>query len=464
VRLVHLGIGAFHRAHQAAYTERCGDWGICGVTERSANVLRQLGPQDGLYTLTERANSAASVSVVGAVREIINAGDDPLAVVARIADPDVRVVTVTVSEKGYRYDPSSGLLQADDPEITADLAGRPPRTVVGQIAIGIAARAASGGPPLTVVCCDNIPANGRLLSRLVRDFLDRGNYPSSSLDWLAGNLAFPSTMVDRIVPATTVADKEWVAAEIGLEDQGAVVTEPFTQWVIEDSFTGGRPAWELAGAVIAEEVGPYERLKLRMLNGTHSALAYLGGLAGYQTIAEAVADLDLALYARRLMSEDIAPSLAPPQGIDLAQYQDSVLERFANTALRHTVRQVSTDGSKKMPLRVLGTIRDRRAVGAEPLLAALAIAAWIWHVVAGRDDLGRPFQPDDPMLTVIRARVPAAADTAPAAAVDGLLAIRAIFGDLGDDTWLRPTLTQLVHALAAHGALDVIRTILKNGA
>ncbi|HVT66452.1 MAG TPA: mannitol dehydrogenase family protein [Trebonia sp.] len=458
IHLVHLGIGAFHRAHQAYYTERCGEWGICGVTERSEDVRRQLGPQDGLYTLTQRSSSAASVVVIGAVREVLFARHDPLAVVARIADPRVHTVTVTVTEKGYRYDPVSGRLHAGDAEIAADLAGRPPLTVVGQIAAGIASRAAAGAPPLTVISCDNIPANGALLSGLVSDFLLRA-HPGGAAEWLAGNVSFPSTMVDRIVPATTDADRERVAAELGLRDEGAVVAEPFTEWVIEDAFAGERPAWERAGATLTSDVGPYEQLKLRMLNGTHSALAYLGGLAGHLTIAEAVADPGLSAYARQLMSQDIEPSLTPPNEVDLGQYREIVLGRFANTAVRHSVRQVAIDGSHKLPLRLLGTIRDRRAAGGQPVLAALAVAAWMRHVLSGRDELGRPFRPDDPMLPTIRARIPMGSTAS--TAVDGLLAISAIFGELGDDAWLRRTLAEQLADLTVHRTRDVIRSLLR---
>jgi fructuronate reductase len=459
IHLVHLGIGAFHRAHQASYTERCGEWGICGITERSQDVMRQLGPQGGLYTLTQRSGSAASFAVIGAVREVMFARHDPLAVVARIADPRVHTVTITVTEKGYRFDPVTGGLDNSDPEIAADIAGRPPLTVVGQIAASIATRAAAGAPPLTVVACDNIPANGALLSRLVSDFLLRSTHPDGAVEWLADNVSFPSTMVDRIVPAPTEGDRKWITANLGFRDEGAVVAEPFTQWVIEDAFAGERPGWERAGATLTSDVGPFDQLKLRMLNGTHSALAYLGGLAGHLTIAEAVADPALAGYANRLMTQDIEPSLAPPEGADISRYGETVLERFANTAVRHTVRQVATDGSRKLPLRLLGTIRDRRAAGGEPVLAALAVAAWMRHVLSGRDDFGRPFEPDDPLLPAIRARIHA--DTALSSATNELLAISSIFGELGEDAWMRRTLAGHLADLTAHGAIEVVRGVLK---
>ncbi|MGH7486452.1 MAG: mannitol dehydrogenase family protein, partial [bacterium] len=275
VRIVHLGIGAFHRAHQAFYTDVSGDWGICGVTQRSAAVVDQLAPQDGLYTLVVRGHEQTKLRLIGAVRAVVFAGADPQGVVQQMADPAVTIVSTTVTEKGYHHDPVSGALQTDDPEVAADLAGRPPRTVVGQLAAAVAARAIAHAPAFTVLCCDNVPSNGEFLGRLVQSFLERSSHPAIALDWLAANVAFPSTMVDRITPASTPADRELVARELGIDDHGAVVTEPFTQWVIENRFAGARPQWEKAGALLVPEVAPYEQLKLRVLNGSHSALAYL---------------------------------------------------------------------------------------------------------------------------------------------------------------------------------------------
>ncbi|MBO0826281.1 MAG: mannitol dehydrogenase family protein, partial [Streptosporangiales bacterium] len=286
VGVVHLGVGAFHRAHQAVYTEDAGDWGICGVTQRSARVARRLLPQDGLYAVLTKGPGAGDARVVGAVREVLVGPDDPASVVARIADPAVRVVTLTVTEKGYRRDPATGRLRRDDPEVAADLAGRTPRTVVGQLVAGLDARRCTDAGPLTVVCCDNLPSNGPALRALVGDYVGDDGLAA----WIAGSVRFPATMVDRIVPATTDADRAEVTRLLGVVDDGAVVAEPFSQWVIEDDFAADRPAWEKAGAVLTADVAPYETVKLRMLNGAHSTLAYLGALAGHEHIADAVAD------------------------------------------------------------------------------------------------------------------------------------------------------------------------------
>ena len=475
VRLVHLGIGAFHRAHQAAYTEECGDWGSCGVTQRSPRVVEQLAPQDGLYTLLVRDGTDARPQVIGAVREVIYGGADPAAVAARMADPGVSIVSLTVSEKGYRHDPATGRLRLQDPEIAADLAGRPPRTVIGQLTAGLAARAAADAGSITVLCCDNLPANGPTLRGFVLAYAEayaaRHAGAARLPDWIGGRIAFPATMVDRIVPATSDADRADVAALLGVRDLGAVVAEPFTQWVIEDRFTGPRPAWEKAGAELVPYVAPYEKVKLRMLNGAHSALAYLGGLAGYEFITGAVGDDHLAACAHRLMTEDAAPALDPPAGMNLDVYAAQVLRRFSNGALRHRCAQVAMDGSQKLPQRLLGTVADRLLAGGPPVWAALAVAAWMRHVWTGQADDGQPFPVDDPLAGLFRSRL-AEAGAGSGAAGEGadqagrvagaLLGIREVFGDLSESAVLRELLTEHLARLARDGARRTAAALLSS--
>ncbi|MCL2584285.1 MAG: mannitol dehydrogenase family protein [Streptosporangiales bacterium] len=448
VGIVHLGIGAFHRAHQAYYTEECGDWGICGITQRSTAVVDQLGPQDGLYTLLVREGTEARPRVMGAVREVLFAGDDPLAVAARIADPAVSVVTLTVSEKGYRHDPATRRLRLDDPEIAADLGNRPARTVIGQLVAGLAARAASGAGPVNVVCCDNLPDNGPTVRGLVHAYA--AAYDPALTEWIDASVAFPATMVDRIVPAATGTDRAEAASLIGLADQGTVVAEPFTQWVIEDSFAAPRPAWEKAGAQIVSSVAPYEKVKLRLLNGAHSALAYLGGLAGHEYIASACEDDAFASFAHSLMVRDAALTVDAPPGMETEEYAGSVLRRFRNAALKHTTRQVSMDGSQKLPQRLLGTVTDRLAAGQPPSWAALAVAGWMRHVWTQRSETGAPFAVNDPLAGVFASRL-AGADDAPAV-VDALLGIRDVFGPLSESPEFRALLTDHLARLASDGA------------
>jgi fructuronate reductase len=464
VGIVHLGIGAFHRAHEAEFTEdavaaRGGDWGICGVTQRSPAVVEQLMPQDGLYTLLTRGPSAVDARVVGAVREVRYAGTDPVA--ARLADPAVRVVTLTVTEKGYRHDPASGRLRVDDPLVRADALGGPPRTVVGQIVRGLQARMRSDAGPVTLLSCDNLSHNGRTLAGLVDDFVTLVPAGGAIAAWIAENVRFPSSMVDRIVPATTAADHEDARRLIGLADEGVVATEPFRQWVIEDDFPAGRPAWDAAGALFTDDVTPYEVMKLRMLNGAHSALAYLGALAGCDTIATTMAHEAFANVAQRLMHDDARPTLdPPPAGIDLDEYEQQLLDRFANPALRHRTVQIAMDGSQKLPQRLLSTLRARRAAGESPRWAALAVAAWMRWVWASRTDVGAQRVLDDPLAPMLSAAVSGAASAAEV--VDRLLDVREVFGDdLRDDPVVRALLTDALEQLAADGALGAAAAAMK---
>jgi fructuronate reductase len=440
VGIVHLGLGAFHRAHQAVITEQAavasGDtrWGIAGVSQRSATVKNQLAPQDGLYSVLERGLGDPTVRVIGSIRDVLTAPEDPEAVVARIADPAVAVVTLTVTEKGYRA--ANGGLDLTDPEIQADLTGRPPRTVVGQLAAAIARRT----EPLTIVSCDNLVANGPFLQRLVAAYFDAlGKTPETF-----AAARFPASMVDRIVPATTDADRDETARLLSVRDEAVVVAEPFLQWVIEDDFAGDRPAWDQAGAVLTQDVAPWEQAKLRMLNATHSMLAYLGALRGYVTIAEAVRDDELNQLARQLMTDDVVPTLTPPDGLDLAEYGATVLERFANPALKHQTRQVAMDGSVKLPVRMLGTVRDRLAAGAEPRTISLAVAAWMVYVQQ-TDDL------DDPQAPRLKSALDGASE--PGEVVDALLGVDSVFTpDLRDSAVFRELLVEHVKELAARPA------------
>ena len=438
--IVHLGVGAFHRAHQAVYTEDAAaatgesGWGIMGVTGRSRRVVDQLRPQDGLYSVLTRSEGSQSLRIIGSMRAVASPAEDAGTVLAALARPATEIVSLTITEKGYprtstgELDLANAGIAADVAALRAELASQhdagPSRTVIGLLARGLGRRFSASGQPLTVLPCDNLAANGKLTRKLVSSFAAAAG-ASALQSWLEDSVAFPSTMVDRIVPATTEADRALAGRLLGVDDRGLVVAEPFGQWVIEDSFASCRPAWERAGATLTSDVEPYEVAKLRMLNATHSLLAYLGALRGFATIAEAVADPELAQYARLLQSQDVRPTLRTPPGMDLADYGESILTRFANPALGHTTVQVAMDGSQKLPIRVLGTVADRLRSGAIPDMAALVVAAWIVFVYRGHDVHGRPLPLDDP-----------AADTLHRAAVgsertltDRMLALSGIFPD-----------------------------------
>lgn len=390
--IVHLGIGAFARAHTAVYTDAAiaatGDdrWGMLGVSQRSGTVPAQLAPQNALFAVATRAPGVDRVDVVAALTGALDGSTDPTAVVAAIADPRTHVVTLTVTEKGYRLR-ADGRLDLDAADVRADLAGAT-GTVVGQLAAGILAR---GGAPLTLVSCDNLLGNGAMLHAALADYADAlGGADGARLAAALGDsVRLPATMVDRMVPATTDADLDAVAARLGLRDEAAVVAEPFRQWVLADDFAADRPAWERAGALFVDDVAPWEDAKLRVLNASHTLLAYLGLLGETPTIAETVAVDEWRAAVRLLVDVDVAPTLHLPAGLDLAEYRDSVIARFGNPHLGHTVAKVGADGSQKLAPRLLSTVRAARAAGAEPRWASLPIVLWAEYVrthAAGLDD------------------------------------------------------------------------------
>ncbi|GAA3341564.1 mannitol dehydrogenase family protein [Amorphoplanes nipponensis] len=454
--IVHLGLGAFHRAHQAVYIEEAiaaggGDWGIVGVAPRSTRVVADLTAQDRLFSVTTMSGPSAGTRVVGALAGVRHAGTDPGAVVALLADPAIRVVTLTVTEKGYHLDPSTGRLTADA-QLRADLTtARAPVTVPGLLLRGLLARCRADAGPIAVLSCDNLPSNGRRVQSLVdqaRRLLpgDRAGFA----EWLGASVTFPGSMVDRIVPASTPATLELAAAALGARDLAGVHGEPYRQWVIEDRFPGGRPAWERAGVVLTDDAGPWERLKLRALNGVHSAIAYLGAVAGRETIAAALEIPGMRAAMARFVAEDVAGSFQPPPGVSIVGYGESALGRFADPAIAHRTRQVAMDGSQKLPQRVLHTIADRRAAGASPRWAALVVAAWMRYVQGVADD-GRVLPLDDPLADQIRARL-AAAKPAPACVAEALFGLDTVFpAELAADDTVRELVVGWLTELDKHG-------------
>jgi fructuronate reductase len=453
--IVHLGLGAFHRAHQAVYTEEAiaaagGDWGIVGVAPRSTDVVATLAAQDNLFSVTTLSGEGARTRVVGALAGVRHAASDPDAVVALLADPAIRVVTLTVTEKAYQLDPVTGALRPDA-ALAADLAGDgPPRTVPGLLVRGLAARATADAGPVALVSCDNLPANGARLRGLVEQALTACGASDRVLGWVAGQVAFPGTMVDRIVPASTAQTLDTARRALGCADLAAVAAEPYRQWVVEDDFPGGRPAWERAGAVLTENAGAWERVKLRGLNGLHSATAYLGALAGRETVADALRVPGLTGVLRRLVAEEVAASFTPPEGVSMVDYGDEVLARFANPAIRHRTLQIAVDGSQKLPQRVLHTIADLRAAGRSARWCALVVAAWM-RFVGGHADDGTPLPLADPLADRIRAALAAGGDT-PAGTVDALLGLREVFpAEVAADDEVRADVLDWLTALRRHG-------------
>lgn len=382
VGIVHFGIGAFHRAHEAWYTDRAmdagdRDWAIVGVSLRSPAVAEQMNPQEGLYTVVERSAQGDQTRLVGAVRKVIVAPADPAGVAARLVAAATKIVSFTITEKGY--------CRAPDGSLDFALAGG--GSIYPILTDAFRQRQAAGLDGLTLLSCDNLANNGEQLHRLMSDYL--AAKAPELIGWFERECACPSTMVDRIVPATTASDLAAIEAQLGLRDEAAVMTEPFSQWVIEDRFAGPRPAWEKVGAQLVADVAPYETAKLRMLNGAHSALAYLGLEGGHTFVHQAVADPELRPVIERLMRDEAATSFMAAPGQDLGPYADALLARFANPALKHRLAQIAMDGSQKIPQRWLATLAAQRERGKRCPAILAALRAWLRHV-RGTDNVSDP--------------------------------------------------------------------------
>lgn len=426
--IVHLGLGAFHRAHQALYTEQAiarGDhrWGILGVSLRDRRVPEVLAVQDHLYSVTERSGDAARTRVVGALIGALHAPTDLERAIAAIADPATAIVTTTVTEKGYSQKPASAELDMDDAAVRHDIAHPDlPRTTLGVLAAGIRRR--PQGAALTVVCCDNMASNGDSLRKLLIQFADA--FDPALAQRIEQDIGFPNSMVDRIVPAATPESLEYAAARLGLRDEAAIVCEPFTQWVIEDRFAGPRPAWEEAGALLTTDVRPYQAMKLRLLNGTHSAIAYAGQLCGIDSVSDAMAHPQVGAFARRLMLEDLRACVSAPAGYDVLGYCRALLERFENPALAHRTQQIAMDGTQKVPVRWLPALRESLANGVERPLLERALASWLHYLRSERSDSGSPLIISDPGAVPLAACLREAASETDAA--KAALAHTPVFG------------------------------------
>jgi fructuronate reductase len=428
--IVHLGIGAFHRAHMAVYVDDLlkenPGWGIIGASLRRPDTRDALAPQDFLYTLAVRDASGTQCRVIGSVLDVLDANTHRAQLIETMADPAIRIVSLTVTEKGYCHDPATGELDESHPDIVHDLAHpEAPISAPGIIVAALDLRRRRGLVPFTVMSCDNLPSNGKTAGRIVRRLAELMAKSDTKRTDYVRSVSFPSTMIDRIVPATTSDDNEIVKKISGLEDAWPIMTEPFTQWVIEDDFPASRPPFETVGAQMVEDVELYELMKLRMLNGSHSTIAYLGYLCGYQYVNEAIADPAIHKLIHGLMTDEAMPTLPMPRA-DLEAYRDQLLARFANPALKHRCWQIAMDGTQKLPQRFLGTIRDRLESGQTIQRLALGVAAWMRYVT-GIDEQGNPIDVKDPHSTRLRQIADTAGPDADKLAA-GLLAVQEVFG------------------------------------
>ncbi|AHF76469.1 D-mannonate oxidoreductase [Sodalis praecaptivus] len=464
-RIVHIGFGAFHRAHQGVMTDRVlnrhgGDWGICEVSLHSADLLQALRRQDHLYTVLVKGPDGARARVIGAVCDSLVVAEQGIdALLAKLAEPQVAIVSLTITEKGYCIEPGSGQLDRTHPGVIADLAApHAPGTVPGILVEALNLRYRRGLAPFTVLSCDNIPGNGQVVRASV---LGLAQARDAALGrWIADHASFPATMVDRIVPAASEEVLADVAAMLGVRDPCAIACEPFIQWVIEDHFVAGRPQWERAGAQLVDDVAPFEEMKLRMLNGSHSFLAWLGYLSGYPHISDCMNDATLRAAVEKLMINEQAPTLRAIEGVDTGDYARQLLTRFANPALKHRTWQIAMDSSQKLPQRILDPLRWHLRHGSSAPLLTLAVAGWMRYA-GGTDERGQPIDIRDPLQSAL-ADIAARHEDGPGR-VRAWLALRNVFGqDLPENPTFVAAVTEAYRSLMQHGALATVAGLLND--
>jgi len=463
--IVHFGVGGFHRAHQAMYLDRllragkATDWAICGVgvlpnDERMRDVLKA---QNGLYTLVEKApDGSQAVTVIGSIVDYLFAPDDPDAVIEKMADESIKIVSLTITEGGYNLDAVTGEFDADNPVILAEVkSAEPPKTVYGLVVAALKLRRERGLPPFTVMSCDNIQGNGEIAKGTFSSYA-RLTDPDFA-DWMIQNVAFPNSMVDRITPATTPEDITSLAENHHVKDGWPVVCEPFEQWVLQDHFPLGRPPYEEVGVQVVDDVEPYELMKLRLLNAGHQAVAYFGYLSGYRLVHEAAQDPAIAAFTRAYMDREGTPTLKPVPGVDLDEYKDTLLERFANPNVRDQVQRLCLEASDRIPKFVLPVIRHQLATGGEVRLAA-AIIASLARYCEGVDEDGQPIEINDRIADTLKQY--AAKQVGPDADELGFLTNRELFGDLVDEPRFTEPYLEVLRSLHTVGARETVRKLV----
>jgi mannitol 2-dehydrogenase len=463
VGIVHFGVGGFHRAHQAMYLDRLMehgkalDWGICGVGVMPFDLKMKeaMQSQDCLYTLVLKASDGTwDPRIVGSIVQYLYAPDDPEAVIEKMADPSTRIVSLTVTEGGYNFHPTTGEFDETNPDVQADLApGAVPATTFGLVTEALVRRRSRGIEPFTVMSCDNILGNGHMAEKVFTTFA-RLRDPELG-EWVASNVRFPNSMVDRITPVTTDEDRAQISERFGVEDAWPVVCEPFTQWALEDNFTSGRPPFEEVGVQVVTDVVPYELMKLRLLNASHQALCYFGYLAGYRLVHEVAQDPLFANFLLDYMNREATPTLAPVPGIDLDAYKLQLIERFSNAGVRDTVARLCAKSSERIPEWLLPVVRENLAAGRDVTLSAAVVASWARYA-EGVDEQGEPIRVDDRLADTLQ-QIAAKQRENPLAFVEN----RELFGDLADEpAFTEPYLNTLnsLHSRGARATLEALAT------
>ncbi|QOR71905.1 mannitol dehydrogenase family protein [Ruania alkalisoli] len=463
VGIVHIGVGGFHRAHQAMYLDRlmgegkAHDWAICGLglLPGDARMRAALLGQDGLYALVvKHADGHNEARVIGSIVDYVFAPDDPEAALMRLADPAVRIVSLTVTEGGYNVHPVTGEFDLTDPAVRADLAPEAtPSTSFGYVVEALRRRRENGTAPFTVMSCDNIQGNGEVAHRMFSAFARAKD--ADLADWIESRVPFPNSMVDRITPVTTDADRTLVADELGIDDAWPVVTEPFSQWVLEDRFAAGRPPYEEAGVQVVEDVEPYEMMKLRLLNASHQALAYVGYLSGYRLVHDVCQDELFARFLRTYMDTEATPTLRPVPGVDLDDYKSTLIERFSNPGVRDTVARLCAESSDRIPTWLVPVIRDNLASGGEIQLSAAVVASWARYA-EGVDEQGEPIEIVDRLADRVHAAALRRTEDDVA-----FLRDRDLFGDLVDHERFVDAYRWALDSFHARGARATVAALIE---
>ena len=459
--VVHFGVGGFHRAHQAMYLDRLMnegealDWGICGVGVMAADqkMKEVLDAQDGLYTLVlKHGDGTYEPRVIGSIVAYLFAPDDPEAVIEQLAAPSTRIVSLTVTEGGYNISDITGEFDTANPDVVRDLdPGALPRTTFGLVTEALRRRRERGLVPFTVMSCDNLQGNGHLARRAFATFA-RLRDPGLG-DWVEREVSFPNSMVDRITPVTTDADRAEVAERFGIRDQWPVVCEPFTQWVLQDAFTAGRPPYQDAGVQVVDDVEPYELMKLRLLNASHQGLCYFGYLCGYRLVHEAAQDPLFQAFLLGYMDEEATPTLPAVPGVDLAAYKHTLIERFSNPEVRDTIARLCAESSDRIPKWLLPVVRAQLASGGEIRRSAAIVASWARYA-EGTDEQGQPIDVVDRLRDTVM-KLASRQDEDP----DAFIANRQLFGDLVDDERFRTAYRSALASLHTRGARATLESL-----
>ncbi len=460
--IIHIGVGNFHRAHQAYYTDRILnqdrlDWGICGIGIREEDVkMKQvLMQQDGLYTLiVKELDGTMNPRVIGSIVEYIFAPEDPEVAIKKMATREVKIISLTITEGGYNYDTFNGYFMFGEPSIQWDL-NHPehPKTIFGYLTQGLKRRRDHGLPGLTILSCDNIQQNGDICRKMLMTYIEKAE--PGLMEWMKTHVSFPNCMVDRITPITVPSDIDQLKNQYGIEDKWPVVCEPFIQWVIEDDFINGRPEWEQAGVQLVQEVAPYEKMKIRLLNAGHSLLGLSGSLYGYQTIDRTVSDPLLVKLLRKFMNEEVTPILGKIEGIDLKKYKDSLIQRFGNPNIKDLLPRICGESSAKIPKFLLPTIREQLKTGGPIRIGTFIVAAWCRYLeVAGTPGFDYKIQD-----TLAKELIKAAKSSVYRDPLS-FLKIKTVFGDLVDSKRFVDMYLEMIQQLRQYRVEDVIRRLI----